>query len=249
MKAIARALLRWIINYYPKPQLEIGRGMLTELEELHGWKAMEWAFGGIQFYLELKGASMIKNILGISSVVILAILASWLYAQHHLELSIGVLVLGVIVAVLAQPKQAFWCALIFAITLPVTHLTQAYVFSSSLIHGLQANHLAPTTYLAFVKDTKIQMAPYDQWTTNISGVLTTVSEYSKPQYEIEAVLEASRVGLIDKNTVSENWDEDARLFENQPVKLALFGLPIAFLLAALTLFLRSRFTKSPPLAM
>jgi hypothetical protein len=83
MKTIARALLRWIVNYYPKPQLEIGRGMLTELEELYGWEALQWALGGIQFYLELKGASMFKNILSISSVVILAILASLLYAQHQ----------------------------------------------------------------------------------------------------------------------------------------------------------------------
>jgi hypothetical protein len=249
MKALARALLRWIINYYPKPQLEIGRGMLTELEELHGWQALEWALGGIQFYLELKGARMFKHILGISSVVILAILASWLYAQHHLELSIGVLVLGVIVAALSQPKQAFWFALIFAMMLPITHLTQAYMFSSSIIHVVQATSLSPKTYLAFVQDTEIPITPYVQWKTNISGVLTTVSEYSKPPYEISAVMEAPRLGLFDKNLVSENWDEESRLFENQPVKLALFGFPIAFLVTALTLFLRSRFTKSPPLAM
>jgi hypothetical protein len=249
MKTLARILLRWIINYYPKPQLEIGRGMLTEVEELHGWEALQWAFGGIQFYLKLKGANMIKNILGISSVVILAILASWLYAQHQLYLSIGVLVLGVIIAALSQPKSAFWFALIFAMMLPITHLTQAYIFSSSVIHGLQANSLPSNTYLAFVKDTEIQIKPESQWTTEISNVLTTISNDSKPQYEIAAVMEPPRLGLFDKNLVSENWDEASRMFENQPVKLALFGLPIAFLLTGLTLLLRSRFTKSPPLAM
>jgi hypothetical protein len=249
MKTIARALLRWIVNYYPKPQLEIGRGMLTELEELHGWEALKWAFGGFEFYLELKGASMIKNILGISSVVILAILASWLYANHQLYLSIGVLVLGVIAAAFSQPKQAFWFALIFAMMLPITHLTQAYVFSSSVIHGLQANSLPPKTYLAFVKDIEIQIKPESQWTTEISNVLTTVSEYSKPPFEIAAVMEPPRIGLFDKNLVSGNWDESSRLFENQPVKLAMYGFPIAFLLATLTLLLRSRFIKTPPLAM
>jgi hypothetical protein len=248
MKIIARALLRLIINYYPKSQLEIGRGMLTELEELHGWEALKWAFGGFEFYLELKGVSMFKSILGISSVVILAILASWLYAQHHLELSIGVLVLGVIVAALSQPKSAFWCALTLALVLPVTHLTQAYLFSSSVIHGLQANSFPHNTYLAFVKDIEIQIKPESQWTTEISNVLMTVSNDSKPQYEIAAVMEPPRLGLFDKNLVSENWDESSRLFENQPVKLALFGFPIAFLLTALILFLRSRFTKSLPLA-
>jgi hypothetical protein len=244
MKTIARALLRWMIGFYPKPQLEIGRGMLIELEELQGFAALEWAFGGIQFYLELKGASMIKHILGISSVVILASLASWLYSQHHLELSVGILVAGVIIAALAQPKNAFWCALIFAVMLPVTHLTQAYVFSSSLFHNLQANNFPPKTYLAFVK------APESQYKIKISTVPTTTdSEYSKPQYEIAAVMEPPMLGLFDKNLVSENWDESSRLFDNQPVKLVLFGIPIAFLLTGLTLLLRSRFTKSPPLAM
>jgi hypothetical protein len=163
-------------------------------------------------------------------------------------LSIGVLVLGVIVAALVQPKQALWFALMFAMMLPITHLTQAYTFSSSVIHGLQANSFPHNTYLAFVKDTEIQIKPESQWTTEISNVLTTVSEYSKPPFEIAAVMEPPKIGLFDKNLVSGNWDEDSRLFENQPVKLAIFGFPIAFLLTTLTLLLRSRFTKSPPLA-
>jgi hypothetical protein len=239
MKTIARALLRWIINYYPKPQLEIGRGMLTELEELYGWKALQWALGGIQFYLELKGVSMFKSILGISSVVILAMLASWLYAQQHLELSIGVLVVGVIVAALVQPKSAFWCSLSFAIILPVTHLTQAYVFSSNMLHELTAN-----VEMVLTSD-KTQLTP---------TYITFDSINSTPNLQITGRLEteatnALKAAYVYGNTTPNNWDEASSLFENQPVKLALFGLPIAFLLAGLTLLLRSRFRKSPPLAM
>jgi hypothetical protein len=232
MKTIARALLRWIINYFPNPQLEIGRGMLTELEELHDWEALEWAFGGIQFYLELKGVSMIKNILGISSVVILTSLASWLYAQHRLELSIGVLVFGLIIAALSQPKQAFWFALIFAMTLPITHLTQAYVFSSKMFHELTSNIALDSIKLVLTSG-KIQES------------ITVIN--STP--EANNGRKATYVyGNLYENTMPDNLDKAFRLFENQPVKLAMFGFPIAFLLTGLTLFLRPRFTKSPPVA-
>ncbi len=238
MKAISRALLRWIVNYYPKPQLEIGRGMLTELEELHGWEALEWAFGGIQFYLELKGASMLKNILGISSVVILAILASWLYAQHQVYWSIGVLVVGVIVAALSQPKQAFWFALIFAMMLPVTHLTQAYVFSSNMVHELTAN-IAPDSIKLVLTSEQIQEKP----------TFITIDSMNSANFQITGRLTTEATNALNAmynngNTTPNKWDESSSLFENQPVKLAMFGLPIAFLLTALTLFLRSRFQKS-----
>ncbi len=242
MKTIARALLRLIINYYPKPQLEIGRGMLTELEELHGWEALEWAFGGIQFYLELKGASMFKHILGISSVVILAILASWLYVNHQLELSIGVLVVGVIFAAFSQPKSAFWCALTLAFILPVTHLTQAYVFSSSMFHELTAN-IAPDSIKMILTSDQIQVTP---------TYVTLNSINSTPNFQITGAFNSEKQNLALEfspqqlwNIQPENWNEVSSMFENQPVKLALFGIPIAFLLTALTLFLRSRFIKSP----
>lgn len=246
MKTIARALLRWIIKFYPKPQLEIGRGMLTELEELHGWQALQWAFGGIQFYLELKGANMMKNILGISSVVILAILASWLYANHQLELSIGVLVSGVIVASLSQPKHAFWCALIFAMMLPITHLTQAYSFSSGMVHELTAN-IAPDSVKMILTSDQIQVTP---------TYVTLNSINSTPNFQITGVFNSEKQNLALEfspqqlwNIQPGNWNEISRLFENQPVKLALFGFPIAFLIAGLTVFLRSRVRKSSPLAM
>ncbi len=247
MKAIARALLRWIVNYYPKPQLEIGRGMLTELEELHGWEALKWAFGGFEFYLELKGASMTKNILSISSVVILAILASWLYAQHQLYLSIGILVLGVIVAALSQPKSAFWCALTLAVILPVTHLTQAYVFSSNMFHELRAN-IMPNSVHMVLNSEEIHLTP---------TYLTLSSINSTSKFQVTGAFNSGKQNIALEflnpqqlwNIQPENLDKSLILFENQPVKLALFGLPTAFLLAALTLFLRSRFTKSSPLAM
>jgi hypothetical protein len=244
MKTLARALLRWTINYYPKSQLEIGRGMLTELEELHGWEALEWTFGGFEFYLELKGASMIKNILSISSVVILAVLASWLYANHQQYLSIGVLVVGVIVAALVQPKSAFWCSLSFAIILPVTHLTQAYVFSSNMLHELTSNIAAPGSIT-------LVMTP-DQTHEKPSYIM--VDSNSTANFQITGTLVTEANNMLKAtynpgNTMPNNWNEFSSLFENQPVKLALFGIPSAFLLAGLTLLLRSRFTKSPPLAM
>jgi hypothetical protein len=243
MKTITRALLRWIINYYPKPQLEIGRGMLRELEEMHGFAALQWAFGGIQFYLELKGAIMFKHILGISSVLILAILASWLYANHHLELSIGMLVLGVIITALVQPKSAFWCAFIFAAIMPITHLSQAYMFSRNMFHELTAYIVAPGSITWITTSDRTQEKPsYIMVDANstvnlqITGSMTT---------EATNALKAT---YNTGNTTPNNWNESSSLFENQPVKLALFGIPIALLLAALTLLLRSRFTKSPPLA-
>ncbi len=244
MKTIARALLRWIINFYPKPQLEIGRGMLRELEEMHDWQALEWAFGGIQFYLELKGASMFKHILGISSVVILAILASWLYAQHHLELSIAVLAIGVVVAALSQPKSAFWFALVLAATLPVTHLTRAYTFSSNMLHEL-------TAYIAAPGSITLVMTP-DQTHEKPSYIM--VDSNSTANFQITGSMTTEATNALKatyntENTTPINWNEFSSLFENQPVKLALFGIPLAFLLAALTLLLRSRLTKSPPLAM
>lgn len=246
MKTIARALLRWIVRHYPKSQLELGRGMLTELEELHGWEALEWALGGIQFYLELKGASMIKNILGISSVVILAILASWLYTNHQLYLSIGILVVGVIVAALSQPKHAFWCALIFAMMLPITHLTQAYSFSSGMFHELTA-HIAPDSIKMVLTSDQIQVTP---------TYVTLNSINSTPNFQITGAFNSEKQNLALEfspqqlwNIQPGNWNEVSSMFENQPVKLALFGFPIAFLLASLTLLLRSRFTKFPPLAM
>jgi hypothetical protein len=251
MKTLARALLRWTINYYPKPQLEIGRGMLTELEELHGWEALEWTFGGFEFYLELKGASMIKNILSISSVVILAVLASWLYANHQQYLSIGVLVVGVIVAALSQPKSAFWFALIFAMMLPVTHLTQAYMFSSNVVHEFTAS-TEPSPILLNVSSNELKWKPANLDTITIDSIDTG----STPQYQVTAVLDSAKQNIALEvspqqlwNIKPDNWNEASSLFKNQPVKLAIFGLPIAFLLAGLTLLLRSRFTKSPPLAM
>ncbi len=256
MKTIARALLRWIIGFYPKPQLEIGRGMLTELEELHSLAALEWALGGIQFYLELKGASMFKRILGISSVVILATLASWLYAQHHLELSIGALVFGVVVAALTQPKSAFWCALIFATIMPITHLSQAYMFSSNLFHELTTYIAAPgsitwvtTTDRTREKPAYVTVDANSTVDLLITGSLTTEATNPLTGSLTTEATNPLKATYNTGNTTPDNWNEFSRLFENQPVKLALFGLPIAFLLAALTLLLRSRFTKSPPLAM
>ncbi len=251
MKTIARALLRWIINYYPKPQLEIGRGMLRELEELHGFAALEWAFGGIQFYLELKGASMFKHILSISSVVILAVLASWLYANHHLEFSIGVLVLGVIVAALSQPKNAFWCALTLAFVLPVTHLTQAYAFSGNMVHEFTAS-TETSPILLNVSSNELKWKPAKLGTITIDSKDTG----STPQYQVTGVLDSVKQNIALEvspqqlwNIKPDNWDEASSLFENQPTKLALFGIPIAFLLTGLILLLRSRFTKSPRRAM
>jgi hypothetical protein len=245
MKTVARALLRWIVNYYPKPQLEIGRGMLTELEELHGWQALEWAFGGIQFYLELKGASMIKDTLGISSVMILAILASWLYANHQLEFSIGVLVVGVIVAALSQPKQAFWFALIFAMMLPVTHLTQAYMFSSNMFHELTAYIAAPGSITWVTTSDRTQEKPSSYIMVDANSTVNLQITGSMTTEATNALKATYNTG----NTTPNNWNEFSSLFENQPVKLAMFGFPIAFLLTGLTLLLRSRFTKSSPLAM
>lgn len=251
MKTIARALLRWIVRHYPKPQLEIGQGMLTDLEELQGWEALEWALGGIQFYLELKGASMFKNIIGISSVVILAILASWLYTQHHLELSIGVLVLGVIVTALSQPKSAFLGALTLALVLPVTHLTQAYVFSSNMVYALSALNDMKTNHI------QINLASSTfQWMPKDTGIIKIDSINSEPQFQLTGVIDTAKPNVSLNVNLQQlwdiqpnNWDDVSTLFQFQPLKLILFGLPITFLIAGLTVFLRSRFTKSPPLAM
>ena len=135
MNSIARAILRWVTQHLPEHRREYGQAMQAELEELHGWAALEWALGGIIFLFSTQGGRM-KTALYWLGVLLIAGVAGWLYTPERWVWSLVILGFGVIVFAYLRPKQAVPVALMFALSIPIGHVISVYVAASRLMQAL-----------------------------------------------------------------------------------------------------------------
>lgn len=237
MKKLARIILENTVSHFPKTHLEIGRGMLAELEEMQGIEALIWALGGLEMLIKLHGGTIMKNILVAIGMLSIIAISSYIYISGQFVASVILLGLSVIALVAIQPKNAIWFALTMAVILPVTHLAQTYTLVrndlfliESEIGKVSAGNIWINIDHKNPMDVKIE--------GEFAGVKSQTAE--KTMYGIVST-EISTSKLTEMTRKSFQ-----RVDKNVPIQLALYGILIALGLMLVTLFTRQHFSRSTP---
>lgn len=237
MKKLARVILKNAVSHFPKTQLELGQGMLAELEEMQGIEALVWAFGGLEMLVKLHGGTIMKNVFVAIGMMSVIAISSWIYVSGHFIISAILLGVSLIVFVAIQPKNAIWFALTMATILPVTYLAQTYM--------LVRNDL--TLIESEINKIKEQKENDVFWITIDNKDLTNIQTGNLIGVKLKTD-NKTKLGIATPDnsteTLMEMTNKTLRRFDrNTLVRLTLFGIPIALGLMLVTLFTRQRFQR------
>ena len=237
MKKLARVILKNAVSHFPKTQLELGRGMLVELEEMQGIEALVWAFGGLEMLVKLHGGTIMKNVFVAIGMMSVIAISSWIYVSGYFIISAILLGVSLIVFVAIQPKNAIWFALTMATILPVTYLAQTYM--------LVRNDL--TLIESEINRIKEQKENDVFWITIDNKDLTNIQTGNLIGVKLKTD-NKTKLGIATPDnsteTLMEMTNKTLRRFDrNTLVRLTLFGIPIALGLMLVTLFTRQRFQR------
>jgi hypothetical protein len=117
--------------------------MLAELEVIHGWDALCWAFGGFTLLIKHTGGTM-KNALYWLGLLAVVTLIGWLSLEPNRTLwiplgsarttwLIGPLAVAVIAFAFWRPKLAIPAALLIASSIPLAQLISVYINATRLV--------------------------------------------------------------------------------------------------------------------